>query len=402
MAGGTDVVVIGGGVLGTSVGLHLLREGASCTILDRDGVAQGTSSAGAGFIETWAAGASAGFGAEELALEYYALDFYRELHERHPESPFRHQGCVWIAAEERDWPYIERKLTEGPEDARVVEPKEIEALTGMVSAAGCFRGVLRPSSAQASAEKATRAIAASFEAEGGRVVERRPVRRILVEDGRAVGVETAHGPIACETVVLAAGAWTNALLAELGVFLPMVPLAVSRIVTEPLGAPDEMPLLFIRSAASGFTKSMWVRSENGALMFGTNYETPAAYAFVDREVPERFDGLDLDGVLDVQRGAAEMTNVLPALGSYRNYTVKHGVPCYTPDGRSFVGAVPGIENLHVVAGCNEAGVTHGPGFGRVLADQITRGASDLADIATWRLDRFDAPPRSAREVLALL
>jgi glycine/D-amino acid oxidase-like deaminating enzyme len=397
-------VVVGGGVLGTSVATHLLRAGVrECTLVERDGVAQATSAAGAGFVDPWAAGSRGASGAEEIALANYAIAFYRELNAAHPESPYRQRGCLWMAKTESDWPYVERWLTNGPPDARAVEPEEIQRLTsGIVRADGVFRGVLRPSSAQISAERATRALAETFVAEGGDLRERTPVTDIRLEDGRVTGVETPHGRIAADVVVVAAGAWTNRVLEPLGVFLPYAPLAVSRIVTEPLDVPGDLPLLFLKANASGLPKSLWVREEEGRLMFGTNYEAPVRYAFIDTAIPDRFDQLDLEGVLDVQQGAAKLTDAIPALGRYRNFAVKHGVPCYTTDGRAIVGEIDGFSGLHVIAGCNEQGVTHGPGFGRVLADHITRGESDLADIGVWRPDRFDAALRSAQDVVARL
>ncbi|MEO3861094.1 FAD-binding oxidoreductase [Acrocarpospora sp. B8E8] len=397
-------VVVGGGILGSSVALHLLRAGVkNCTLLERDRVAQATSAAGAGFIDHWAAGSSDDTGSEENALADYAIDFYRHLNAARSESPYRQRGILWMAATEQDWTYVEKRLTEGPADARAIEPVQIEAMTrGVVKASGVYRGVLRPRSAQISAERATRALGALFTAEGGHLAERTPVVKILEEGGRITGVVTPHGRIDADIVVLAAGAWTNHLLEPLGQFLQVAPLVVSRIVTEPLDLPGDLPLLFIRGHASGLPKSVWAREEDGRLLFGTVYETPARYSFADGEVPDRLDQVDLDGVLEVQRGARVLADAIPAFARYRNFRVKHGAPGFTPDGRAIVGELPGVRNLYVVAGCNEQGVTHGPGFGRVVAEQITAGKSDLADISVWRPDRFKNKLTSAREVVAAL
>jgi glycine/D-amino acid oxidase-like deaminating enzyme len=398
------VVVVGGGVLGVSAAVHLLRAGVGdVTLVERDTVAQATSGAGAGFVDPWAAGSASGSGAEEIALANYGIEFYRELHELRPESPYRRRGCLWMAWTEDDWPYVERWLTEGPPDACAVEPDEIERLTsGVVRASGVFRGVLRPSSAQISAERATKALAELFVAEGGTLKERMPLERLVVRGDRVTGVETAHGALDADVVVVAAGAWTNQVLAPLGVQLPYAPLVVSRIVTEPLGIPDTLPLLFLKADASGLPKSLWIREEEGGLMYGTNYDAPVRDSLLDGDLPERYDGFDLEGVLDVQRDAAKLTNAIPALGEYRNFRVRHGAPCYTTDGRALVGAVGDVEGLYVAAGCNEQGVTHGPGFGKVLADTIATGASELADIGVWNPLRFGDEPKSAREVAAAL
>jgi glycine/D-amino acid oxidase-like deaminating enzyme len=228
------------------------------------------------------------------------------------------------------------------------------------------------------------------------------VNGLVVEDGRIVAVDTAHGRLEADHVVIAAGAWTNTVLAELGQSLPIAPIAVSRIVTEPLGMPGDLPLLFLKALDSGLKKSMWLREEDGRLMFGANYGTPSRLTFIEDGVPERFDGIDVEGVLDVRRAAATLTAAIPALAEYKSFRVKHGAPCYTVDGRAIVGALPGVENLYVMAGCNEQGVTHGPGFGRVIAETITTGSSGFVDAEVWSPRRFDGEPRSPREVAAAL
>src|SRR5690606_6231947 len=98
-------------------------------------------------------------------------------------------------------------------------------------------------------------------------------------------------------------------------------------------------------------------------LFGTVYDTPARYAFIDGPVPDRIE-VDLDGVLAMREGAWAFAEAIPAISAYANMRVRHGAPGYTPDGRALVGAVPAIAGLHVIAGCNEQGVTYGPGLGR--------------------------------------
>lgn len=401
MRSDVKVVVIGGGIMGMSAAVHLLRSGAAVTVLERDGVGEGTSSAGAGFVDPWAAGAPHGDGgAEEIALAEYGIEFYRSLNAQRDDSPFRQRGLIWMASEEEDWEYVEPRLTEGPPDARSMEPDEIEEMThGFVRAAGVFRGVLRPRSSQISAERATKALGRVFVAEGGELRERTPVTDVLVEGGRVRGVCTPGGIVEADVFVVAGGAWVNAILAPIGRFLPLVPLVVSRIITEPLAVPADLPLLFLRSRASGLPRSYWLREEHGRLMFGTVSQTAARYSFVDEPVPDRLDHLDLDGVIEVQRGAVALADAIPAIARYRNMRLKHGAPMFSPDGRALVGALAGIENLHVVAGCNEQGVTNGPGFGRVVADTILHGSTSFVDASVWNPGRFGHSLASPRDVV---
>lgn len=394
-------IVVGAGVIGTSAALHLLRAGVSVTLLERDGVGQGTSAAGAGFVDPWSLGAPSGSGGtEEAALADYGVEFYRSLHALEPASPYRQRGLIWMAATEADWPYVEPRLTEGPPDARAVEPAEIEGLTsGFVRAAGVFRGVLRPRSAQVSAERATRALAKVFIHEGGDLRERTPVTEVIVSAGQAHGVRTPAGVLEADVVIVAAGAWTNELVAPAGGFLPFAPLLASRIVTEPLDVPHDLPLLFIRSQATGMPRSYWLREEAGRLLYGTVYRTPARYALVDGALPDRLDGIDLDGVLAFQAGARAFADAIPAVAQHRNMRIMHGAPGYTADGRPLAGALEAVPNLYVIAGCNEQGVTYGPGLGRVIAETITDGAA-FVDGTAWNPNRFGTTLGSIRDVVA--
>lgn len=400
-----DVIVIGGGVFGTAAALHLVTEGAGdVMLLERDGIAEGTSAAGAGFIDPWAAGSNAHLGSEELAVEDYGLGFYAQLADEHPEVTHLRNGCLWIAIDEQQWERLIPMLDYPSVRTEILEPEEIGAVTSLVRTEAVTRGVFHPDSSQVSAPGAARSMAREFECRGGRLEERRPVVRLAVEGGRVAGVETSRGPIRSDRVVVALGAWSNQLLAAHKVFLPMVPLVVSRIVTEQLEVPGATPPFFIPGVTEGEDEVgyLYLRGEQGRLLWGAHYSAAPRLTFVDRPVAGRFDQLPLDGIQELQRAGERAAAVVPLLGRYRSITVAHGVPCYTPDNRSLVGAVPDLEGLFVLAGCNEMGVTHAPGLGRVLAELVVHGAPRLTSCEPWRPERFDGIVATGGDVLARL
>lgn len=390
-----DVVVVGGGILGCSAAYHLLEAGAGdVVLLERDDLAQGTSAAGAGFLGLWAAGyASDVWDDEELELERYALEFYGAL-AAEADIGWKRNGNLWVATAEQGWNrYLEPlAVDERVPDRIVLDPAGVEEATGVVRGSGVVGGVLHPGGAQVSAQQSVRALAARVLRRGGRIEMRRPVTGLRTSSDRIVGVETDRGPIATGTVVIAAGAWTNGLLAELGAFLPMAPLAAARIVTEPLGVPPRMPTLMVPEASFA-----WLREERGGLLLGCSFESRPRYDFVETGPPERFDQLPIDGILETQRCAARLANLIPVLAGRGTVTAAQGAPCYTPDLRALVGAVPGVEGLYAVTGCNEAGLTHGPGYGRLLAELITAGRSERA--GPFAVGRFGASYASAGEVV---
>jgi glycine/D-amino acid oxidase-like deaminating enzyme len=405
MLDAADVIVIGGGVFGTAAALHLVTEGVGkVVLLERDGVAEGTSAAGAGFIDPWAAGSNPHLGPEELAVEDYGLGFYAQIANEHPEVAHLQNGCLWVAIDEEQWERLTPILDYPSVRTEVLEPEEIGAVTELVRTEAVRRGVFHPDSGQVSAPGAARSMAREFERRGGRLEERRPVLGLAVERGRIAGVETNRGPIRSDRVIMAQGAWSNQLLAAHGVFLPMVPLVVSRIVTEPLGVPGATPPFFVPGVTEGEDEVgyLYVRGEQGRLLWGAHYSAAPRLMFVDRPVAGRFDQLPLDGIQELQRAGKRAAAVVPLLARYRSITVAHGVPCYTPDNRSLVGAVPDLEGLFVLAGCNEMGVTHAPGFGRVLAELIVHGAPRLTSCEPWRPERFDGIVATGGDVLERL
>lgn len=83
----------------------------------------------------------------------------------------------------------------------------------------------------------------------------------------------------------------------------------------------------------------------------------------------------------------EFAAAWPPLAGARVAGRRIGLPTYTPDGRHLLGVLDGVQGFYVVGGDNEAGISHGPGLGRMVAELVTTGASSL-DHSPYRLGRF--------------
>src|SRR5579864_9458648 len=104
MADRTDVVVVGAGILGCSAAYHLRTAGiGDVLLLDRDDVAQGTTSAGAGFVGIWADGYAPAWRAEERAVECYGLDFYDQITTAGYAIGYKRNGNLWAATSQEAW-----------------------------------------------------------------------------------------------------------------------------------------------------------------------------------------------------------------------------------------------------------------------------------------------------------
>jgi glycine/D-amino acid oxidase-like deaminating enzyme len=392
-----DVAVVGGGILGCSAALHLkLRDAGRVVLIERDAIGAGTTSAGAGLLARWSAGFVPAWGDDELALESYGLDFYRELSRGH-RLGHRATGMLFIGSARASGRRGLQALAHRDGGA-VLTPGEVERLThGFIRAKGVAGGVFDPRGARVSAAAAARALARSFSTRGGVALEHEPVGSVRRRRAGGFVLETSAGPLACESLVVAAGAWTNAVLRRLGTWLPLVPLVATRLTTEPVPTPEALPAIQFCDG-----RRLYVRDDDGRLTWGCGYERPPRYALVDREAPHRRDGLEADPVPEMEGAARELTEAIPALGRTGTIRAVHGAPCYTPDLRPLIGELPSQPGLFVVAGDNYAGVTHAPAAGRLLAELVTGARDTSVDPRPYRPERFDDEYRTEAEVVSAM
>jgi len=391
----SEIVVVGGGILGLCTALELCRAGAGVVhVVERAAPGAATTQAGAGFLDLWAttqAGAE-----EEVAVEEYGAEFYASLASRH-DIGFVQRGNVWLALTEGAWerklkPLLEHPATAG---AQRLTPEEAAELVAVLQPKGLFAAVYQPRGARLTTASAAEAIGEEIEGFGGQISTDLEITGIESAGGRVAGVTTSLGGIRADAVVIAAGAWTNAILESLGIWVPMVPLAATRFLTEPAEIPGEMPSILVPEMSD-----LYVREYGGALTWGCLYGASPRYDFSAVPPPVEIGGPSPQGVDEMLAIAKRIRKTIPPLAELPRTASFTGFPCHTPDYRAMLGPVGGIEGLWLAAGDNYAGVTHGPGFGRLLADLIMRRPS-IADCQSFSPERFaNGTYASTADVLA--
>lgn len=379
-------IVVGSGVFGLSTAHHLAAAGKRVMLLDAGGLGEGTTAAGAGFVGLWAAGYAHYWDERELALERYGIDFYRSLGRRDGDVLLRENGNMWLATSDEGYRRFIAPMGRHPfvpAGSEVLTPEQVEERTGgHVLASGVTGGFHQPEGIQVDAPSVARAMIRELAEAGVELRPRHRVERLIVEDGRIAGVVGEFGELRAATVVLAAGSWTNTILTSVGWELPLMRVVASRMLTEPVGIPATVPTLMIPDR-----RGLWIREHQGGWTYGNGnaYRTTQELGIVP---PLRPDVPELIDVLREEMGELlpKLLSSLPDPSAVERRWVQ-GVVSMTPDRRFFVGAVPGVAGLYAAAGCNESGVTHAPGIGRMVADLITTGESQF-DLARYRLDRF--------------
>ncbi|MGI9645845.1 MAG: NAD(P)/FAD-dependent oxidoreductase [Ilumatobacteraceae bacterium] len=396
------ICVVGAGIVGASAAFHLIQSGASdIIVVDAGDPLGGTTPAGAGFVARFGADHGRRIGAWSIPLQEYGLAFYRDLHDSGADLEFAHNGNLVLARTQDRLDVLADGIAEHPQafpGTRPIDPDGVAEMTfGAVDPSAVAGGVFMPEGIQLTTARAQQEILDRLEVAGVQLLWNTPATGVRIGDGSVTGVETPAGPIDAATVVCAAGAWTDTLLASVDRRLPLVPMVATRFVSEPAGLSPDMPT--VQCPELG----LWLRELHGAFSWGGGFAYRLLSALRD-------DGMDfgygrpVSSELIAAQYAEQDTiaAVFPGLSGLDATEVIQGVPVYTADGGLYIGPVPGIDGLWALAGDSESGITHGPGMAKLVAQLIT-GEAPFADPRPFRLDRVDpsAYPDEASVVAAM-
>ena len=377
-----DAVVIGGGIVGSCVALHLAEAGAGDVVLLEREPALGTqtTAAGAGFVGYWA-------GELEAELAEYGMSFYTGLAERaRGDIGVRRVGLLFPALSEPGVDMLrqehERELGFAP-DVSLIDADETVRAAPILAREAVFGALLQPDAHRVDTVRVMAALTVELKRAGVDVRTGVAAHGAVTAGGRVTGVRTSEGTIDAGAVVNAAGASARALGAQDGVEIAAIPLLESRFVTQPVpGVGPDLPMMLF------FERDLlYLREQDGGLLVGAIERTLGPRSRVDLEHPPRAAELSDHAAVEHEQLARELHTVIPALADAPVRERRSGLPTWTPDGRHILGFAPGIDGYVVLAGCNESCVTHGPGLARIAAELVTTGGT-ASDISAYRVDRF--------------
>ena len=202
------VVVIGGGIIGSSVAYHLTKYGWKDVILfERDQLTSGTTWHAAGLVS------QLGPSAAVTKIRKYTLDLYKNLEKEVDHSAgLRLNGALSIAQTDSRWQELKRQATTAQlydVDLRILNKEEIKKKYPMMSTEDLKGGVLMPGDGSADPSGVTHMLAKGARKGGAKIYEQSPVETILTKNGKVHGVRVNGQNVECEYVVLATGMWSR-------------------------------------------------------------------------------------------------------------------------------------------------------------------------------------------------
>jgi len=398
LPGRARVVVIGGGVIGTSIAYHLAHLGVTdVLVLERDRLTSGT---------TWhAAGLMTCFGSTSetnTRMRLYSRELYARLEaETGVATGFKPVGLIEAAADaDRLHEYRRVAAFQRIHGLEVEEigPREMSELFPLARTDDLLAGFHVAGDGRVNPVDLTMSLARGARNLGVRVVEGVSVDRVvtrprgLVEE--VVGVRTDAGDVECELVVNCAGMWARELAGRNGVVVPNQAAEHYYLVTEPIDGMSPDAPIFEDPAAYGY-----YREEGGGMMVGL-FEPRAAAWKVDG-IPRDFSfgtiTPDWDRMGPFVERAVSRVPVVETVGIRTFFC---GPESFTPDLAPAVGEAPGIHGYFVCAGLNSVGVLSAGGLGRVVAQWMVDGRPDVDvtgfDVARFRDWQLDPRHRAER------
>ena len=381
----TKVVVIGGGVAGTSCAYHLAKFGWKDTILlERDQLTSGTTWHAAGLVGQLGATATI------TKLRKYSLNLYKELEKKTELSTgLKQNGAITVASSKERLQELLRQATSAQlfdVNVEVLDKQQIKNLYPVINDQDILGGVYMPEDGQADPVGVTNVLAKAARMEGVQIFEKTPVTKILLKNNRIIGVETSEGKIDCEYVVLATGMWSRQIGEDIGVSVPLYPNEHFYIITEPMNdLPKNLPVL------RDYNDCLYLKEDAGKMLVGI-FEPGAKNAFKEKGiVPNDFSFGEFPDDFDHFEPYLEKSfKRLPILENAGIRKFFSGPESFTPDTQYLLGETPEVSNLFTCCGFNSIGIASSGGAGRVTAEWMINGYmnEDLYSLDIKRFQKF--------------
>lgn len=375
-----QVVIIGGGIIGCSTAYHLAQLGwKDVILLERAKLTSGTTFHAAGLVGQLRSNANV------TQLLKYSVELYDRLEAETGQSTgWKMSGCLRLATNDQRMIDYKRQATTARSfglEMEILSPRECLDLWPIMDASDLAGGCFMPTDGQANPSDITQALARGARKGGVRIVEDCAVTAVHITEGRATGVSTDLGDIACEVVVNCGGQWAHEIGQLAGVNVPLVSVQHQYMVTQPFeGVARDMPT--IRDP----DKRIYFKEEVGGLVAGVYEPNPIPWAV--NGIPAGFHFTLLDSNWEHFEPAIEACiERVPALESTGIKELINGPESFTPDGNFILGESPETRGFFVGAGFNAFGIASAGGAGKALAEWIVGGEPPM-DLGPVDIRRF--------------
>ncbi len=372
-----DVVLIGGGIVGSSIAYHLVAAGCrNVLVVERE------TSQGKGSTSKSMGGVRAQFSTPvNIQMSLYSIPFYASFEERLGfPCDYRPQGYLFCATNEKHLAYLranyEKQVAMGLKNVRMVEGDEIRGMFPQMHGDDIVGGSFCSTDGFVDPYSAMIGFMTWATDHGARLWKNATVQSIVrhgENESRRFEVSTTRGTISTPMIVNCAGPWAAEIATMVGIDLPIEPLRRMLVPTEPFDQfPHTAPMIVDMSNGFHF------RPESRGFLLAWND-------------PEETPGYKMDFEPSfIEKILTRAANRVPV---FENLAVNPkrawaGLYEMTPDHHPILGESPEVPGFFFANGFSGHGVMHAPATGKILSDLILSGETDLIDASLLNFSRF--------------
>src|SRR5437773_560555 len=369
-----DVVIIGGGIVGSSVAYHLTEAGcANVLVVERE------QQQGMGSTAKSMGGVRAQFSTPiNIKMSLYSIDLFSKFEEVTGHTAgYRPHGYLFVATSQRHLDYLKANLRQqqacGLTNAMMVTREDILKTVPQLIADDVLGGSFCPTDGFVDPYSVMTGFAKRARERGVRMWLETEVTGIDVNQARVAGVQTTRGYVSTPTLVNAAGPWAAGVARLAAVEIPVEPLRRQIVKTESFSAlSPRLPMVIDMSSGFHF------RPEGSSFLLAWpdpeqtyGFRTDFDYGFIEKILTRAVKRVPVFADVEVNprrcwAGMYEMT----------------------PDHHAIIGRAPGVEGMFLANGFSGHGVMHSPASGKIVSELILSGESSFVDAPMLRAERF--------------
>jgi sarcosine oxidase subunit beta len=382
-----DVIIIGGGVIGTSIAFHLAKRSKRILLVEKYGLASGAS--GSCDQQIILQSKSPGV---HLKLALSSAELYQGIVEEldHDIEYKRSGGMILIETQEEMQvmeDFVKRQQQTGlqveilqREDAVKLQPGLAQHIVG---------ATYNPQDSEVNPMEVTLAFAKAAKKLGTEVLLETEVTSLSIDGNTVEGVITEKGKYYADIVINAAGAWAPEIGKMIGLNIPIKPRRGQIVISEAVAPFLKKVMLSAQYIVAKFHPEILKNASSRARQLGVGLALSQSkkgniLIGATREFVGYDTGVTYDGIKEILKNAARLVPPLKDLNIIR---VMAGLRPYTPDGLPLIGWFEGLEGFFMAAGHEGDGIALSPVTGRIVSELICDGRA-FVDISPFDPNRF--------------